>query len=74
MGNITRGYDPTTGDDILRVNGKLTLVNGKLTLQGIEIKRMPYQPDSTASDVAALKADFNALLQKLRDAGLMATS
>lgn len=67
MGNITRGYDPTTGDDILRVNGKLTL-------QSIEIKRMPYQPDSTAADVATLVADFNALLQKLRDAGLMATS
>ena len=67
MGNITRGYDPTTGDDILRVNGKLTL-------QGIEIKRMPYQPDSTADTVAALVEDFNALLQKLRDAGLMATS
>jgi len=67
MGNITRGYDPTTGDDILRVNGKLTL-------QSIEIKRMPYQPDSTVADVATLVADFNALLQKLRDAGLMATS
>jgi len=67
MGNITRGYDPTTGDDILRVNGKLTL-------QGIEVKRMPAQADSTAADAATLVADFNALLQKLRDAGLMATS
>lgn len=30
------------------------------------------QPDSTAADVATLRSDFNALLQKLRDAGLMA--
>lgn len=31
------------------------------------------QADSTASDVPGLVTDFNALLQKLRDAGLMAT-
>jgi hypothetical protein len=31
------------------------------------------QADSTASDVAALKSDFNDLLAKLRTAGLMAT-
>lgn len=32
------------------------------------------QADSTATDVAGIVADFNALLQKLRDAGLMKTS
>jgi len=30
-----------------------------------------YQADSTATTVAALKDDFNSLLAKLRDAGLM---
>jgi len=70
MGNVTRGYDPIAGDDILRVNGKIIL-------QDIEIKEfkpMPYQPNSTAKDVETLVADFNALLQKLRDIGLMARS
>mgnify|MGYP001369318055 CR=1 FL=1 len=32
-----------------------------------------FQEDSTATDVTGLVADFNALLQKLRDAGLMAS-
>ena len=32
---------------------------------------MPKQADSTATSVADLKADFNALLKKLQDAGLM---
>jgi hypothetical protein len=32
------------------------------------------QADSTATDVTGLKADFNALLAKLRTAGLMRTS
>lgn len=31
-----------------------------------------HQADSTASDVAGLVADFNALLAKLQTAGLMA--
>lgn len=33
---------------------------------------MPKQADSTAATVADLKADFNALLTKLQNAGLMA--
>lgn len=32
-----------------------------------------YQADSTATTVAGLKDDFNALLSKLKVAGLMAT-
>lgn len=35
------------------------------------VKKMPTQADSTASDVAGLVADFNALLTKLKSAGLM---
>ncbi|HAU4295829.1 head fiber protein [Serratia nevei] len=35
------------------------------------VKKMPAQADSTATDVAGLLADFNALLAKARTAGLM---
>lgn len=35
-------------------------------------RRAAAQADSTANDVAGLAADFNAMLDKLRDAGLMA--
>lgn len=35
------------------------------------VKKMPTQADSTAIDVAGLVADFNALLAKLKSAGLM---
>jgi hypothetical protein len=35
---------------------------------------MPYQAASVATDVATLKTDFNALLTKLKNAGLMANS
>ena len=37
-------------------------------------KKMPVQAASTAADVAAMVVDFNALLTKLKNAGLMATS
>lgn len=35
---------------------------------------MPFQADSVAADVPTLVADFNALLLKLQNAGLMASS
>lgn len=35
---------------------------------------MPKQADSTATAVATLKDDFNALLKKLQDAGLMSAT
>lgn len=34
-------------------------------------KKMPAQVDSVAADLTAMKVDFNALLAKLRTAGLM---
>lgn len=37
-------------------------------------KQAAAQADSVATDVAGLVTDFNALLAKLRAAGLMATS
>lgn len=45
-----------------------TILDGKLTAQAAVV-----QADSTASDVAGLVADFNALLAKLIAAGLMAS-
>lgn len=35
------------------------------------VKKMPTQANSTATDVAGLLADFNALLAKLRTAGIL---
>ncbi len=35
------------------------------------VKQTPQQANSTASDVAGLVADFNALLAKLRTAGIV---
>jgi len=35
------------------------------------VKKMPVQAASTAADVAALVTDFNALLTKLKNAGMM---
>lgn len=36
------------------------------------VKRAAAQPNSTATDVAGLVTDFNALLAKLRTAGILA--
>lgn len=36
--------------------------------------QVEFQADSTATDVAGLVTDFNALLTKLQDAGVMADS
>lgn len=38
------------------------------------VKKAAAQPDSTATDVAGLKTDFNALLAKLRTAGVISSS
>lgn len=35
------------------------------------VKKMPAQADTVAVDLAALKVDFNALLAKLRTAGIL---
>jgi hypothetical protein len=38
------------------------------------VKKAAAQADTTAADLAALKVDFNALLAKLRTAGVIASS
>lgn len=49
---------------------ELVLVNPDGTSAGT-VKKAAAQVDSTATDVAGLKADFNALLAKLRTAGVI---
>ena len=61
--------------------GRETVIGGKLTfLPGAEVAglsealsmpKVPFQPDSGAATVIALREDFNALLGGLRAAGLM---
>lgn len=49
---------------------ELALINPDGTAAGT-VKKAAAQADSTATDVAGLKADFNALLAKLRTAGVI---
>ena len=54
------------------VGGQLEITaDGKLTFQGTQLKPALGQTDSEASTIAALKEDFNALLERLFTAGLM---
>lgn len=41
------------------------------TLTAGGVKKLPAQANSVATDVAGLLADFNALLAKLRTAGIL---
>ena len=59
--------------------GDVTHIGGKLVFEeGASVEGLPgstpaeNQADSTATTVAAMKDDFNALLAKLKAAGLMA--
>ena len=57
------------------VNGTLEIGGeGQLILGGQPIAPTAHQADSTATTIADLKTDFNALLAKLQTAGLMAGS
>ena len=57
------------------VNGTLEIGSeGQLILGGKAIAPSAHQADSAATTIADLKTDFNALLAKLKAAGLMAGS
>ena len=57
------------------VNGALEIAGeGQLILDGKAVAPATNQADSTATTIAELKTDFNALLAKLQAAGLMAGS
>lgn len=55
--------------------GEKTVIGGTLEIkEGAVISGLPMaenQTDSTASTISDLKSDFNALLSKLKAAGLM---
>ncbi len=55
------------GSPVSRKNGRAT------TSQPGSVVRAAAQPDSTAEDAAGLVTDFNALLAKLRAAGILAS-
>ena len=57
------------------VSGSLEIAGeGELSLGGKAVAPAAHQADSTATTIAELKTDFNALLAKLQAAGLMAGS
>ncbi|MDF5713566.1 MAG: head fiber protein [Rhizonema sp. NSF051] len=49
-----------------------TLIPAATTTVNGSVKKAATQANSTATDVAGLVADFNALLAKLKAAGIMA--
>lgn len=59
--HTTKNYMTENGDELV-IGGKLTIENGL----------MPNQEPNEAGTTATLKADLNALLIKLKNAGLMA--
>ena len=72
----TRNYTAHGGKETV-IGGKLTFLPGaeveglEALLSSAQPKQLTAQDDSVATTVAALKDDFNALLSKLRAAGLM---
>jgi hypothetical protein len=61
--------------DLEVIEGEVRFQNGgKITYDGVDFKPTDFQADSTATDVQTLVNDFNALLAKLRAAGLMKSS
>jgi len=70
MGNVKNYAKP--GGEQWVVNGTLEITAaGQLLLNGVPLTRAVSQADSTAGTIADLKTDFNALLAKLKAAGLM---
>ncbi|MGQ4666841.1 head fiber protein [Metabacillus halosaccharovorans] len=71
MSNV-KNYTEQGGERTV-IGGTLDISeDGKLTFAGVEVSPAVNQVDSTATDVEGLVADFNSLLAKLKEAGLMA--
>lgn len=71
MSNV-KNYTEQGGERTV-IGGELEIVaGGKLTFEGTELKPALSQADSVAATIADLTSDFNALLVKLKSAGLMA--
>ncbi len=76
----TKNYFAHGGNELV-IGGKLTFLPGASVEGGDGLfdlptggsdAQLPFLADSTPSTVAALRDDYNKLLQALRDAGLMA--
>jgi hypothetical protein len=59
-----------TGIDVNQLGTQIALYNSDGTVAST-VKKQAAQADSTATDVPGLKTDFNALLAKLRSAGIL---
>lgn len=72
MSNVKNYSEP--GGEKWVVGGELEIAaGGKFTFQGKELKPAAVQADSVASTIAGTVADLNALISKLKAAGLMAS-
>lgn len=70
MSNV-KNYTEQGGERTV-IGGEIDIVSGaRLAFEGAELKPASFQEDSTASTIAGLVVDFNALLTKLKAAGLM---
>ena len=70
MSNV-KNYTDQGGEKTV-IGGTLEIATGgKLTFADTELKPAATQDNSTAETVADLVTDFNALLAKLKTAGLM---
>lgn len=70
MSNV-KNYAEQGGDKWM-VDGTLEISeHGQLTFRGKPLAPAQHQDSSTATTIAALTADFNALLAKLKASGLM---
>ena len=83
-GDVTRNCKNylTDGGDRLVIGGTLEVLD-TATVTGLQtgyateqtagsVYQATNQTESTATTIADLKSDFNALMQKLKDAGIMA--
>lgn len=77
MSYNTKNYTEQSGD-VTRIGGKLIIEEGAEVIGlpsgdggGSKLPVAANQKDSTADDVSTLVGDFNALLAKLKAAGLM---
>jgi hypothetical protein len=70
MSNV-KNYTEQGGEKTV-IGGELDIVTGgKLSFSGSEMKPAALQADSVASTVAGVVVDLNALIAKLKGAGLM---
>lgn len=72
MSYSTKNYTEP-GGAVTHIGGKLVIDEGG-SVEGFPTPEFPKaenQADSTATEVAGLVTDFNALLDKLKEAGLM---